>query len=145
MQRREPMKRTPIRAYSRSDARSAANGIRRLADQVRQAKGVPRTVRDAVLARDGHRCLSCGAYEPLVVNHRLSGMGGNRPSTPEWLTTACASCNFRYEDSPLTAYERGYKLRLGADPSTPVVDYAGNSWQLMADGSRSPAPAEEAP
>lgn len=144
MQRREPMKRTPIRAYSRSDARSAANGIRRLADQVRQAKGIPRTVRDAVLARDG-RCLTCGTDRFLVINHRLSGMGGNRPQSPEWLTTACASCNLRYEDSPLTAYERGYKLRLGADPSTPVVDYAGNSWRLEADGSRSPAPGEEAP
>jgi hypothetical protein len=91
-----------------------------------------------VFQRDGYACLSCGWPGSQVINHRLSGMGGRRPQTPEWLTLACQTCNMRYEDEPLWAYAGGWKIRSGHDATVwPVYDAAGSAWLLDVVGGRS--------
>ena len=103
----------------------------------RKHTGPTAGVRQLVLARDG-ACLTCGTTIGLVVNHRKTGMGGRRPQTPEWLTTACWADNERYENvAQAVAYVAGWKLRNGLDPCrTPVRDRDGHQWLLRPDGTR---------
>lgn len=59
---------------------------------VRKRKPISRTVRDAVLARDGHRCRGCQATARLTIDHiRPWSRGGT--DEPENLQTLCQSCN----------------------------------------------------
>ena len=46
--------------------------------------------RAAILARDGHRCRTCGGGQTLHVHHRRPGV-----QEPEWLVTLCAGCHAR--------------------------------------------------
>ncbi|HRX00882.1 MAG TPA: HNH endonuclease [Cyclobacteriaceae bacterium] len=52
---------------------------------------VPKKVRTAVLERDGHRCLLCGASEDLMVNHIVSVKNGGT-SEADNLQTLCGPC-----------------------------------------------------
>jgi hypothetical protein len=53
---------------------------------------ISRNVRAAVLERDGHRCIKCGAVEDLQVDHRFPvALGGGDEF--ENLCTLCRSCN----------------------------------------------------
>ncbi len=101
--------------------------------------------RELVKARDEYACLTCGTHDGLVVNHRKTGMGGNRPQGPQWLTTACWLHNGEYESTrQAQAYAAGWKLRWGLDPTkTPVRDHLNRQWQLQEDGTRTVLPTEE--
>jgi len=53
---------------------------------------IPLSLRLAVYARDGWRCLRCGAAENLSLDHRIPySLGG--PDTMENLQTLCMPCN----------------------------------------------------
>lgn len=70
--------------------------------------------RALMLARDGGRCVSCGATTALEAQHRGAvGMGGSKiaPLLDE-LLTACAADNARYEaDWQTRALLAGWKVR----------------------------------
>lgn len=136
------MKRSELR---RKTPPESASALRRTPMRPTRPPGIPAAVRRLVNDRDGRICLACGCVRPglLVLNHRSSGMGGNRPQTCEYLHVACRLCNDRFENQPLWAYGRGFKLRAGSDPvSTPVIDYTGQAFYLLPDGTRTPAPKE---
>lgn len=53
---------------------------------------IPLWLRRRVYARDGHRCLDCGATEDLTLHHRWPwSLGGE--DTEENLEVLCRSCN----------------------------------------------------
>lgn len=55
---------------------------------------IPDTIRAAVLERDGHRCVECGATGDLTLDHIYPwSLGG--PDTPENLRVLCRPCNSR--------------------------------------------------
>lgn len=57
-------------------------------------KRVPAGRRHEVIARDGHRCLACGATEDLTVDHiKHQSRGGGHEV--ENLRALCRSCNSR--------------------------------------------------
>lgn len=57
-------------------------------------RSIPRTLRAAIYARDGHRCVTCGATENLSLDHIFPySLGGE--DTKENLQTMCRSCNSR--------------------------------------------------
>jgi hypothetical protein len=135
---------TPLRAKTplrQSSAQMQRQRIERTAAAVLGATrytGPSRKTRDAVYERDG-ACLSCGQprRELLVFNHRLGGMGGNRPQAVQDGTCACIACNYRYENEPLWALAGGWKVPMGTDPlEQPVRDHAGNWWLLDSEGGR---------
>ena len=71
-------------------------------------------VREKVLARDGHACVSCPNVYRLEMQHRQAvGMGGSKtPPAPHELATSCSICNARYEsDMQDEALARGWKVR----------------------------------
>ena len=55
---------------------------------------IPRDLREAVYARDGHVCLHCGATEPLSIDHVIPWSKGG-PDTFENFQTLCRPCNRR--------------------------------------------------
>lgn len=55
---------------------------------------IPTSIRRAVLTRDGHRCVTCGARDDLTLDHiHPYSLGG--PDTEENLRTLCRPCNSR--------------------------------------------------
>lgn len=99
-----------------------------------------------ILARDGDRCIHCGATEGLVPHHRKNRkMGGSRRlEVPSNVIVTCALLNTLMESDPETqrwARERGWKLRDRQDPAaTPVWDNTTNSmWFLHDDYTRTEA------
>lgn len=58
-----------------------------------------RNRRAIVFARDGHRCVFCGATDNLTLDHRvpLARGGSNKVSN---LQTACLRCNHAKADKP---------------------------------------------
>lgn len=59
---------------------------------------VPRSMRARVFERDGFACRSCGAIEPLSIDHVLPwALGGTNDI--DNLQTLCVSCNSRKRDS----------------------------------------------
>jgi hypothetical protein len=72
------------RAHAVLGARSLPASPRRTA--------IPREVKRAVFARDGGRCVECGARSELQYDHVIPlALGG--ASTPENLQILCAPCN----------------------------------------------------
>lgn len=60
-----------------------------------QRKAIPAALRLAVLSRDGHRCISCGAAPTdsvLHMDHKIPVSRGGE-TTLENLQTLCESCN----------------------------------------------------
>lgn len=55
---------------------------------------IPSELREAVFARDGYRCVSCGSREYLCADHKLAEVLGG-PATLSNLQTLCRSCNSR--------------------------------------------------
>lgn len=102
--------------------------------------GVTARVRETVLGRDGHRCVSCGKSIigiPYSVHHRMPrGMGGTRNpevNLPANLLLLCGSgttgCHGWLESHREKAKEWGYLIRRGtASPAFEPV--------LTADGWR---------
>lgn len=103
-------------------------------------------VRETVLARDGHQCVSCpnAAGYRLEMQHRQAvGNGGSkvRPE-PHELATSCAICNARYEaDMQDVALARGWKVRgwVRAPGLVPMYRSADRVWLLLTSaGTRVP-------
>lgn len=102
-------------------------------------------VRRLVFARDGQRCVSCGATSPLEFQHRAAeGMGGRRaaPRVDEGLTS-CAFCNQGYEGHlQARALRHGWKVRRfvverGIAYLVPVFYLPERSWfELTLGGKR---------
>lgn len=57
-------------------------------------KAIPRRVREAVFARDGSVCATCGATEDLTLDHVWPESRGGG-ATVENLRVLCRSCNSR--------------------------------------------------
>jgi hypothetical protein len=69
--------------------------------------------RTLVLARDEGRCVSCGAWYGLEMNHRRGvGMGGSSVAPqPDDLCSACTVCNAAYESwMQAPALANGWKV-----------------------------------
>lgn len=62
--------------------------MHRIAAQLRRTPGL----RASIFARDGHRCLACGATANLVIDHILPVLRGGT-NDPVNLQTLCRSCN----------------------------------------------------
>jgi hypothetical protein len=58
----------------------------------RERPPVPLLLRAAVLARDGHACVKCGATEDLQMDHVIPFSQGG-PTTLDNLETLCGPCN----------------------------------------------------
>lgn len=58
----------------------------------RHAYDVPSKVRDSVFARDGGKCLKCGATEALSLDH-IKPLGSGGDNSMENLQTLCTPCN----------------------------------------------------
>jgi hypothetical protein len=93
-------------------------------------------IREAIYARDGHRCVACLTSNNLTLQHRVSkGMGGSKLfDTPALLITMCLSCNVELESSSSKAErgrENGWKISRNAyppiDPTTIPVKI-GKRW-----------------
>jgi len=69
---------------------------------------VPQKVRAAVLQRDGHKCLLCGADEDLTVNHIVSVNRGGR-SEVDNLQTLCVSCFRRAKGHSTVDFRKPYE------------------------------------
>ena len=97
-------------------------------------------VRSEVYLRDGRRCISCGSWFLMTVQHRqASGMGGRkrRPTHSE-LVTSCMKCNQSYEaDMQTEALSFGWKVpRNIGDKKVadfPVYYPLEQSWFLLND------------
>jgi hypothetical protein len=58
----------------------------------RSRPAIPKDIRQAVFARDGHKCTECTAVEDLTLDHRHPwSLGG--PDTEENLRVLCRPCN----------------------------------------------------
>lgn len=64
----------------------------RLRIHCRCGPGIPANIRRAVLERDGHRCVRCGATEHLSLDHIHPQLYGGR-HTMDNLQVLCRSCN----------------------------------------------------
>jgi len=83
-----------VRRQRRLERAHAVLSTRSLAEGVARREAVPREVRRAVFARDGGRCVECGARFDLQYDHVIPlALGG--ASTPENLQILCAGCNGR--------------------------------------------------
>ncbi|GAB3041987.1 hypothetical protein GCM10027079_02370 [Sediminivirga luteola] len=101
--------------------------------------------RKTVYERDGGRCVHCGAWDALTIQHRASrGMGGSKAAErfSNWLTL-CLVSNTRLEADAEFARlgrDRGWKVSRNGiltPAEVPVIDYQGRSWLLDDNGGRS--------
>lgn len=75
---------------------------------------IRRNRRRAIYARDGYRCVYCGAPEPLSLDHvRPVARGGTNDSSN--LVTACSPCNSARKDLRISAWVAALAER-GHDP-----------------------------
>jgi 5-methylcytosine-specific restriction protein A len=99
-------------------------------------------VRQEVIERAQGRCELCnGPLQPMSVHHRRPrGMGGTRR---DWVNeagnllavcgTGTTGCHGMIESRRADAYDRGWLVRTGMDPTeVPFVDFDGNWWLLPA-------------
>ena len=96
-------------------------------------------IRNIIWNRDLGVCWHCGS-EQTTLHHRLNRkMGGDRTKSkvadrPSNLLTICPEYNFLMESDlnvVREARERGWKLRMGQNPSlTPVYRFDGTWWTL---------------
>ena len=102
-------------------------------------------VRAEVVGRSEGRCELCnGPLRPMSVHHRRPrGMGGTRRA---WVNeaanllvvcgTGTTGCHGMIESRRADAYESGWLIRSGMDPTeVPYVDLAGE-WRLLPDKNR---------
>lgn len=127
---------------------SSAERVRRHREK-RAAAGLqsqwtaPKALREAVYARDGHRCIYCGSEERLSLDHRTPEIrGGNHDM--DNLATACLSCNGAKRDMTETEY-REYVTLLKRPQTTEQNtddDRIGNARaSKFTDGSKALASA----
>jgi hypothetical protein len=82
---------------------------------------LPRDMRHAIYARDGHACACCGIRggrngAGLTADHIRSQHGEGGESDPRNLITMCNSCNSSKQDRPLREWARTFLARRGHDP-----------------------------
>ena len=103
--------------------------------------------REVITARDGERCVACGAVWQLTIHHRINrGSGGSKLFDGyEFLLTVCNPCNVSFESSAEVAEmarSLGYKLSRNANPpldatKIPVYyQYLSKWYHLDADGEK---------
>lgn len=103
------------------------------------SKAIPRFVREAVLARDGDSCCSCGRSGSLELNHRINrGMGGSKLlDYIANLVTMCSGCNTALEaDGSFreSGLRMGWKVQSWDDPHrVPVYFQPFREWRLLND------------
>lgn len=108
-----------------------------------------RAVRGLTYLRDGHRCVSCGAFSPLEWNHReASGHGGRGkkapPLTPADGVTLCTVCNGGLESYLQDAgLALGWKIRRNRGGvhahEIPYFDFTARAYFFpLVDGLRVP-------
>lgn len=106
-----------------------------------------REVRGLTYLRDGHRCVSCGAFSPLEWNHReASGHGGRGKKAPELTpadgVTLCTLCNNGLEGHlQHRGLAMGWKIRRNRGDmqshEIPYFDYTARAYFLPSrDGIR---------
>ena len=83
----------------------------------RRKAHIPAAVARAVYARDGRRCLYCGALAPLTLDHVLPEAKEGQPVAHN-LVVACGPCNEEKHVTPLDLFavmlERAGKGRASA-------------------------------
>lgn len=93
--------------------------------------------RTSVYARDGRRCVMCGALELTFQHRRAVGMGGSRnlPTTVDGLTL-CMVCNEACErDLQMRALANGWKVRKWVtSPERVPVFYPREGWWFRLEG-----------
>jgi len=106
---------------------------------------ISKRLREQVFRRDGDRCVACGRWTGLTIQHRVSrGMGGSKLfDTIPYLLTLCGICNARLEsDSKFAELGRvnGWKLHRNqnppVDPTAVPVNYFGQWYLLKKDGTK---------
>lgn len=89
------------------------------------------------LDRDGGRCYATGREgDTLVPQHRLGGMGGNRPENPAAILTFDSIVNGDIESDASwqrKAYGFGWKLRAGDDPLLVPCFHVYYGWRVLKD------------
>jgi hypothetical protein len=98
-----------------------------------------------VYARDGRRCVACGALDALTFQHRRAvGMGGSKikPGVADGLTL-CAVCNAACEaEMQQLALAYGWKAKRWTDPTKVPVYYPhAFQWFRLEGTERHPIPA----
>jgi hypothetical protein len=140
LDRRSPPPRGDQPAATRSTPQQRARAVQRATWQ---------QLREATLARDGHRCAWCGRYDlALEVHHRAGkGMGGSR--TLDHLANLVALCGWgnhtgchglAHSDRE-AASAAGMTVPRSTDPHPIAVTYHDGRWLLDDSGSRSPVAA----
>jgi hypothetical protein len=96
-----------------------------------------------ILARDGERCVHCGAVDGLVPHHRMNrGMGGSKAlEVPSNVLTMCSRFNALMESetwAQTLAIGNGWKLdRVNPDLAQEVLlhagywDWAAGAWFVL--------------
>lgn len=82
-------------------------------------------------------CYATGtAGSALIPQHRVGGMGGNRPQSPSAIITFDSVTNGHIESDPWwqrKAYENGWKLRSGFDTLQCPVWHVRRGWLMLDD------------
>lgn len=108
---------------------------------------IPKKKRDIIIARDGERCVACGAVWQLTIHHRINrGAGGSKLFDGfQHLLTVCNPCNVSFESSAEvaeTARSLGYKLSRNANPAVDATQvpvyyqYLSTWYHLDANGEK---------
>lgn len=102
---------------------------------------LPKKLRDAVLDRDGHRCVRCGIAVDQAwtysIHHRTPrGMGGSKQANtmPNLITLCGSGVTLRHgwiESHRDAARDLGYLVRRGHVPAHTPVHLAGRGWVLL--------------
>jgi 5-methylcytosine-specific restriction endonuclease McrA len=108
---------------------------------------IPKKKRDIIIARDGERCVACGAVWQLTIHHRINrGAGGSKLFDEfQHLLTVCNPCNVSFESSAEIAEmarSLGYKLSRNANPAVDATQvpvyyqYLSTWYHLDANGEK---------
>lgn len=124
---------TSRKAYHSENLTLLVPNVIRLSYYVRVPRGETRRVsRNAVLARDSHRCQYCGSRAHLTIDHVVPRSRGGSSSWDN-IVTSCAPCNARKGDR--LPREANMKLRTVPRPPDPLafiymaVTDVHQSWQ----------------
>jgi hypothetical protein len=108
--------------------------------------GFPKKVRDLIFTRAQDFCEICGFDRPEQAHHRRArGAGGSRRPDTNQASNGLAisgACHQMVESRRTLAYERGWLVRQGHNPTqVPVLRY-GSEWVLL-DNTGTTTPCNE--